>query len=65
MNHVDLTTLADSTLHDAVAMYTTERDEALQTIADASAVLDEIDAEFVRRNSQRAVGVFANKFAMQ
>jgi hypothetical protein len=65
MNYVDLTTLTDSTLHDAVAMYTTERDEALQTIADAGAALDEIDTEFVRRNSQRAVGVFANKFAMQ
>jgi hypothetical protein len=65
MNQVDLTTLSDSTLRCHVTMYTTNRDEALQIIADSNAALAKIDAEFVRRNSHRAVGAFANKFAMQ
>jgi hypothetical protein len=62
MNQVDLTTLADSTLQCHVTMHTTKRDEALQSFADADAALAKIDAEFARRDSQRAVGGFTNKF---
>ena len=65
MDQVDLTTLSDSTLRLHVTMYTAERDEALQTIADADTALAKIDAEFARRNSQRAVGVVVDKFFAQ
>jgi hypothetical protein len=46
-------------------MYTTERNEALQTIAAADSALAKIDVAFVRRNSQRAVGVVVDKFFAQ